>query len=262
MKNAKDKRVAELRNACAKIVRQNLALIRRCRAEDFNAAEELDNRTNGAQFCLTDFFDALALFAHGEVPVEICESTVLTTRRLIDAIRMRFAGSAQIRRAALEVRQAFFAVHRVWGARHPVTRLKGNEFKWELDAGRDDFLVALDLLNRDLSEFADVPRKEKPRIRRPREVDSALTQEQVAEDFGVSRQTVVRWEISDKPNKYGYYAALRTDPARRGDYYRLVNRVAAFNRWVQKEKSAGRRAAISFVSFNENVDSLALAKLP
>lgn len=253
--------VVELRKACAKIVWQNRRLLRRVTAVDFNAADELDCTSNGAQFYLTDFFDALALFEHGHVPVGICASTLTTTRALIEAICTRFARSPEIRRAAFEARRVFASAHRVWGHVNPVRRLPPAAFRQKLEDACDEFIVALNLLNRDLVEFADVPRQEKPRVRRPREVDSALTQEQVAEDFGVSRQTVYGWETSGKKNKYGYYAALRTDPARRGDYYALVNRVAAYNRWICREKAAGHRAAITFVAFNETVDSLALSKL-
>lgn len=263
MKEKTNKCVRQLRLACAKIVRQNRALLRRLAAEDFNAADELDCTANKAQFYLTDFFDALSLFRHGEVPSATCKSTLRTTADLIAAICEKYAYSREIVAAARTARIAFQCTHRLWGSKNPIRRLSPEAYRQELEDGRDDFLVALNLLNRDLALYAKVPRLEKkkgPRARR--EVEGELTQAQVAEDFGVARQTINGWEKSGKPNKYGYYAALRTDPARRGDYYRLVNRVAAFNRWVQKEKSAGRRAAISFVSFNENVDSYALAKLP
>ena len=85
-----------------------------------------------------------------------------------------------------------------------------------------------------------------------RERGGEITQEQVARDFGVSRETVNRWEIrqtangpENKSNKYGYYKELRTNPDLRGAYYELVNCVKRY----QAEKRKADKLGIRFVTF-------------
>ena len=85
-----------------------------------------------------------------------------------------------------------------------------------------------------------------------RERGGEITQEQVARDLGVSRETVNRWEIrqtangpENKSNKYSYYKELRTNPDLRGAYYELVNCVKRY----QSEKRKADRLGIRFVTF-------------
>lgn len=89
-------------------------------------------------------------------------------------------------------------------------------------------------------------------------VDGALTQEDVAKDFGVKRQTVINWEKKEtengpynKSNKFGYYSALRLDPNLRGAYNELVQRVKLFRKTQRDAREAGVRFRVSFVRFNE-----------
>ena len=79
-----------------------------------------------------------------------------------------------------------------------------------------------------------------------------ITQEQVARDLGVSRETVNRWEMrqtangpENKSNKYSYYKELRTNPDLRGAYYELVNCVKRY----QSEKRKADKIGIRFVTF-------------
>ena len=89
-------------------------------------------------------------------------------------------------------------------------------------------------------------------------VEGALTQEDVARDFGVSRQTVIKWEENEtengpynKSNKFGYYTALRLDPNLRGAYNELVQAVKMYRNAQRDAKKAGVRFRISFERFNE-----------
>lgn len=104
------------------------------------------------------------------------------------------------------------------------------------------------------SDNAKSRKKLEDKVKTPR---PELTQEMVANDFGVSRKTVNKWEANqtidgsdNKSNKFGYYKALRTNPDLRGAYDQLVQIVKVFNQEAQKAKKAGRRS-ITFVAFNE-----------
>lgn len=89
-------------------------------------------------------------------------------------------------------------------------------------------------------------------------VDGGLTQEDVARDFEVSRQTVIKWEENEtesgpynKSNKFGYYTALRLDPNLRGAYNELVQTVKIYRNAQREAKKAGVRFRVSFERFNE-----------
>ena len=89
-------------------------------------------------------------------------------------------------------------------------------------------------------------------------VEGALTQEDVARDFEVSRQTVIKWEEKEtesgpynKSNKFGYYTALRLDPNLRGAYNELVKTIKIFRNAQREAKKAGIRFRVSFERFNE-----------
>lgn len=119
-----------------------------------------------------------------------------------------------------------------------------NEFKQIMEDGVDEIKSDNAKTRKKLLDKIKVPRPE-------------LTQEMVANDFGVSRKTVNKWEANqtidgpdNKSNKFGYYKALRTNPDLRGAYDQLVQIVKVFNREAQKAKNAGRRS-ITFVAFNE-----------
>lgn len=89
-------------------------------------------------------------------------------------------------------------------------------------------------------------------------VAGSLRQEDVARDFGVSRQTVNEWEKNEtengpgnKSNPYGYYKALRLDKNLRGAYDELVSRVKIFFRAKAEAEAKGTRFRWTFVQFNE-----------
>ena len=89
-------------------------------------------------------------------------------------------------------------------------------------------------------------------------VDGGLSQEDVARDFGVTRQTVAHWEEDEnenrpdtKSNKFGYYKDLRLNKDLR-DAYNILAQAAKIYREAQaKAKKAGVRFRVSFERFNE-----------
>ena len=100
------------------------------------------------------------------------------------------------------------------------------------------------------------PRPQKCRARRPR--PGELRQEDVAEVFGVSRQTVARWEASqteDGPgnasNPWGYYRSLRTNQELRGSFEMLSNQAKAYRSARERARMLGRRFRMTFVTFKE-----------
>lgn len=84
-----------------------------------------------------------------------------------------------------------------------------------------------------------------------------LTQVQVAKDFDVDRQTIIRWESTqteDGPNntsnEWGYYKGLRTNPDLRDAYCELVNMVAKYNEYKKNCKEKGKPLH-TFAQYNE-----------
>ena len=103
---------------------------------------------------------------------------------------------------------------------------------------------------------ANLPRCPKRRVRRPR--PGELRQEDVADVFCVSRQTVVRWESSqteDGPgnvsNPWGYYRSLRTNPELRGAFEMLSNQAKAYRFAKERARMSGGRFRMTFVRFKE-----------
>lgn len=84
-----------------------------------------------------------------------------------------------------------------------------------------------------------------------------LTQVQVAKDFDVDRQTIIRWESTqtedgpnNKSNEWGYYKGLRTNPDLRDAYCKLVNMVAKYNEYKKACREAGK-PLYTFYQYNE-----------
>ena len=77
--------------------------------------------------------------------------------------------------------------------------------------------------------------------------------------FGVTRQTVVRWErtqTADDPgntsNPWGYYRSLRTNPELRGSFEMLSNMARDYLSAQARAKRQGQRFRMTFVRFKEN----------
>ena len=98
----------------------------------------------------------------------------------------------------------------------------------------------------------------KPKRRWRRAKPGELSQNDVARAFGVSRQTVTRWEArqtKDGPdntsNPWGYYRSLRTNPELRGAFETLSNQVKMYASAKEAMEKKGKRFRITFVSFGE-----------
>lgn len=127
----------------------------------------------------------------------------------------------------------------------------------------DDFRNALTALANALSESDEESARPKSKQknkgrRRIRAKEGELTQEDVAEDFGVKRKTVIKWEReqtedgpNNKSNPYGYYQRLRIDPNLRGAYTVLVKAVKHYLAEKAEAKKRGIRFRVTFERFNE-----------
>ena len=129
------------------------------------------------------------------------------------------------------------------------------------DMSVDEFWAMSRSVQKDLAEsirtlIKGTIKKMKPGAARKGKV--YLTQEDVAKDLGVSRQTIIEWERAqtvDGPentsNEYHYYRALRTNPELRDAYEMLVNQVRIYNKIRDEHMARGTRFRMSFISFQE-----------
>ena len=175
--------------------------------------------------------------------------------RLLNDIAKAFeVRERQLRGETAAVEHEFFTnqierIERKIESEHNRTRQKIEETERRIESWKDGLLV---LLNPVVLFIKWVM----PRFK-SRERSGEITQEQVARDLGISRETVNRWEIrqtangpENKSNKYSYYKELRTNPDLRGAYYELVNCAKRYQAERQKAVKAGRRF-VTFVRFHE-----------
>ena len=101
------------------------------------------------------------------------------------------------------------------------------------------------------------PTAAKRRYRTPH--PGELRQDDVAAVFGVSRQTVVRWEKAqtvDGPdnasNPWGYYRSLRTNPELRDSFELLSRQAKSYLSAKETAIRQGRRFRMTFVRFKED----------
>ena len=125
-----------------------------------------------------------------------------------------------------------------------------------------DFKTGLSALS---EEVRDAPESKATKDRKPKKqtakrVPGTMTQDRVAKDLGISRQTLSKWEseqTSDGPendsNPYGYYSGLRLNKALRGAYKELVGQVKMYRRMKAEAKKNGERFQFTFVQFNESL---------
>lgn len=125
---------------CDGITSQNLALIARVDADDFDLARELDCTSNGAQYKITDFFDAMKRFEHGEVPTHLTDQMVATTDQLLDKIAKRFDCKQLVQPLGLAFRRS----KRVWRIKNPIAPMKSEQYHAHLDRYRDNILSEIE----------------------------------------------------------------------------------------------------------------------
>ena len=129
-------------------------------------------------------------------------------------------------------------------------------------AAVDNFKKGLLALSEEVRDapIAQAKKDRKARKQTAKRTPGSLTQECVAEDFGVTRQTLSGWEKNqtvDGPgntsNPYGYYIALRLNPDLRGTYDELVGQVKMYLETKAEAKKQGMHFQYTFVQFNENL---------
>ena len=115
---------------------------------------------------------------------------------------------------------------------------------------------AAKLVERDHNEHKKGCKKVSPK---PKNILGGLSQEDVAKVFGVTRQTVIRWEkeqTEDGPNNtsnpWGYYRSLRTNPELRAAFEILSNQAKAYISAKEKAKNQGQRFKMTFERFKED----------
>ena len=120
-------------------------------------------------------------------------------------------------------------------------------------------LLALSEEVRD-APIAQAKKDRKAKKQTAKRTPGSLTQERVAKDFGVTRQTLSGWENNqtvDGPdntsNPYGYYISLRLNPDLRGAYNELAGQVKMYLEMKSEAKKKGVRFQYTFVQFNESL---------
>lgn len=121
----------------------------------------------------------------------------------------------------------------------------------------DRFISALDNVAEAMLKHARRTRRKKIQVAKRK--TGELRQEDVAKVFGVTRQTIIRWESTqtdDGPtntsNPWGYYKSLRTNPELRNAFEMLANQARAYLSAKAMTKKQGRRFRFTFVQFKEN----------
>jgi len=240
----------EIKARFGAIDEHNRMLLTEIASPDFDGDLKLDPTMNNAQPMIHLANEAVVLFPQGAFPLELAKPCIDSTDRLLAACRKRY-GTPLVK--AME--QAFHKMENLWYYRgaplHPPELFVGKVFKAEqvlIDA-ICNFNVAI--VSAQASQSAA---SAKPKARRPR---TSLTQQQVADDFGISRKQLIRWETmqtTDGPdntsNPYGYYKSLRTNPELRSAYDLLAECVRTYRKLSEANHLKGKRA-ISFVTFNE-----------
>ena len=160
---------AVLTNLSAAIVAQNNELMAQMDEDDFDPGTKLDNTKNNAGYLLTDFFDALKCFQHGQVPCKVTDSVIATTDDLIAKIRKKYGFVPEIARETIRVGQAFRDSKRVWRIRNPIRPIPQADYERKLDESLHAILRALDDLNYELNLLPmNVPVESPQRKRRGR----------------------------------------------------------------------------------------------
>ena len=125
-----------------------------------------------------------------------------------------------------------------------------------------DFKDVLSALSEEVRDapVAETKKDRKPKKQTAKRVPGTLTQERVAKDLGISRQTLSKWESEqtsngpeNESNPYGYYSGLRLNNALRGAYDELVGQVKMYRRMKAEAKRNGERFQYTFFQFNESL---------
>lgn len=155
-----------LTNLSAAIVAQNRELMEQMDEPDFDPGTKLDNTKNNAGYLLTDFFDALKCFPHGQVPCEVTDSVITTTDDLIAKIRKKYGYTPEVERETIRTGQAFRDSKRLWRIKNPIRPIPQEDYERMLDESLCVILRALDDLNYELNLLPQETPAEPPRQKR------------------------------------------------------------------------------------------------
>lgn len=203
------------------------------------------------------------MFSHRAVPIKGYESEIAgqveeleeAWAELFDAVGQRLkshrglAGVRSCHKAVVSHLAAFFRLPRGTSPDPAATSAIG------------DFKNGLTALS---EEVRDAPvakvKNRKPKKQTAKRVPGTLTQDRVAKDLGISRQTLSKWESEqtcdgpeNESNPYGYYTGLRLNKDLRGSYDELVRLVKMYRRMKAEAKRNGERFQYTFVQFNESL---------
>jgi len=239
-----------------RITAQNHRLLAAMEDADFDGFTKLDPTLNQAVTYIHQANEVIVAYPQGSFPLHLAFPMVYSTLHLLRACERRY-GIAKVK----AMQQAFHMMFRLWyysgEPLHPA-----NLFAKKLFRGEEKLIAAICEHNRGIVEPPHSPRTfrapDKICRARTRAAGDALTQAEVARDFGVSRQQVGKWEArqtadgpSNAANPYGYYKSLRTDPKLRDAYSLLANQAKAYNRLRAAAAAKGERFKIAFVRFQE-----------
>jgi len=234
----------------ARITRQNHRLLQAIQKDNFDGFIRLDPTLNQAVTLIHAANEDIVRYPQGSFPLHAAYPMVYSTLHLLKACEKRY-GRVKVK----AMYQAFCKLFRLWfyaGA----PRCPSEIFAKKIFEGEDQLFSAICEHNRSIEEVT-APQPAPKRRRTSRRLPPELTQDMVANDFGVSRKQISKWETeatedgpNNKSNKYGYYPSLRTNPDLRGAYNQLVQVVRLYRRQAEEAKAKGRRA-ITFVAFNE-----------
>lgn len=266
----REAREVRLRNAAAHLALQNHGLYRVSRkVRAFYRGESavlpkpkhhleraLNPKINGADAIIDEFAEALKLYLPDEIPRQPLRVAYESTRKLIER------GLESVHRdKCLNKMMTILSDMKLYFT-HPKPDTTPEDYRFWVEhfrklwkqgcyANSDVFYdYTTEALNRRENVATSVAAPTLSHSRKTRAANGALTQDDVAADFEVTRQTVLRWERGRK-NPWGYYAELRLNPDLRGAYTLLVNSAKTYNRLKREAAVHNTRFRLSFVTFNE-----------
>ena len=290
--NFKKNKVAALRSAARAVMSQNAELSAHLKrgvpifTETPPISERLKCETNGAHKYIEDLATALKALARGAASVkrtmkklrESCRELILNlkeTEKLLpdsvpEADRRAFLDCIEL--VATEEVGFYNLVTGESGAEpdcpHELYCKRINNSVSSIKKKFTQLNIAIQHIERDLriksppgppaAPNARTQPTRGPKRRRQRPQIGELSQNDVARAFGVSRQTVSRWEAKqtedgqgNTSNPWGYYRSLRTNPELRGAFEMLSNQVKMYASAREEAERQRKRFRITFETFKE-----------
>lgn len=215
-------------------------------------SSKMDPTMNSAETYIHKADEIIAMYRQGEFPRELAKASVESTKALLARLEKEYSPSI-----VKPLTQAFNSHFQLW-YNEVLKIVPESRFVKELFDSEHKLIDKIEAFNVAMTS-EDVKKREKTAhavghstpISRDRASDGDLTQDDVAADFGVTRQTVANWERGKKKNPWGYYKELRLNSDLRGAYNLLAGSAKAYNRAKAEARRRGVRFRTSFVAFNE-----------